>query len=109
MQAFADVVRDGKAHYIGVSEWTAEEIRSGAALAKELNIQLVSNQPQYNMLWRVIDQEIVPACEELGISQIVWSPLAQGVLTGKFGITQVPALVSQEGMRLRIDEFKVQR
>lgn len=84
MQAFADVVRDGKAHYIGVSEWTAEEIRSGAALAKELNIQLVSNQPQYNMLWRVIDQEIVPACEELGISQIVWSPLAQGVLTGKY-------------------------
>ncbi|WAH98870.1 aldo/keto reductase family protein [Arthrobacter sp. MMS18-M83] len=84
MQAFADVVRDGKAHYIGVSEWTAEEIRSGAALAKELNIQLVSNQPQYNMLWRVIDEEIVPACEELGISQIVWSPLAQGVLTGKY-------------------------
>ncbi len=84
MQAFADVVRDGKAHYIGVSEWTAEEIRSGAALAKELNIQLVSNQPQYNMLWRVIDKEIVPACEELGISQIVWSPLAQGVLTGKY-------------------------
>lgn len=84
MQAFADVVRDGKAHYIGVSEWTAEEIRSGAALAKELNVQLVSNQPQYNMLWRVIDEEIVPACEELGISQIVWSPLAQGVLTGKY-------------------------
>ncbi|MEV8149276.1 aldo/keto reductase family protein [Arthrobacter sp. NPDC080073] len=84
MQAFADVVHDGKAHYIGVSEWTAEEIRSGAALAKELNIQLVSNQPQYNMLWRVIDTEIVPACEELGISQIVWSPLAQGVLTGKY-------------------------
>jgi aryl-alcohol dehydrogenase-like predicted oxidoreductase len=84
MQAFADVVRAGKALYIGVSEWTVDEIRSGAALAKELNIELVSNQPQYNMLWRVIDQEIIPASEELGISQIVWSPLAQGVLTGKY-------------------------
>lgn len=84
MQAFADVVRAGKAHYIGVSEWTVDEIRSGAALAKELNIELVSNQPQYNMLWRVIEQQIVPASEELGISQIVWSPLAQGVLTGKY-------------------------
>ena len=84
MQAFADVVRSGKAHYIGVSEWSVVEIRSAAALAKELKIDLVSNQPQYNMLWRVIDQEIVPASEELGISQIVWSPLAQGVLTGKY-------------------------
>lgn len=84
MQAFADVVHAGKAHYIGVSEWTADEIRSAAALAKELNIGLVSNQPQYNMLWRVVEPEIIPASEELGISQIVWSPLAQGVLTGKY-------------------------
>ena len=84
MQAFADVVRAGKAHYIGVSEWTVDEIRSAAALATELNIGLVSNQPQYNMLWRVVEPEIMPASEELGISQIVWSPLAQGVLTGKY-------------------------
>jgi len=84
MQAFADIVRAGKAHYIGVSEWTVDQIRSAAALAKELNIDLVSNQPQYNMLWRVVEQEIIPASEELGISQIVWSPLAQGVLTGKY-------------------------
>lgn len=84
MQAFADVVRAGKAHYIGVSEWTVDEIRSAAALARELNIGLVSNQPQYNMLWRVVEPEIIPASEELGISQIVWSPLAQGVLTGKY-------------------------
>lgn len=84
MQAFADVVRAGKAHYIGVSEWTVDEIRSAAALAKELNIGLVSNQPQYNMLWRVVEPEIIPASEELGISQNVWSPLAQGVLTGKY-------------------------
>jgi len=84
MLAFADVVRAGKALYIGVSEWRAEEIRAAAALAAELRVPLVSNQPQYNMLWRVIEAEVVPACQELGLSQIVWSPLAQGVLTGKY-------------------------
>jgi aryl-alcohol dehydrogenase-like predicted oxidoreductase len=84
MEAFADIVRAGKAHYIGVSEWTVEEIRAGAALAKELGIQLISNQPQYNMLWRVIEPEVVPLSQELGLGQIVWSPLAQGVLTGKY-------------------------
>ena len=84
MQAFADVVRQGKALYIGVSEWTADQIRAGHALAKDLGIQLISNQPQYSMLWRVIEQEVVPTSRELGLSQIVWSPLAQGVLTGKY-------------------------
>lgn len=84
MGAFADIVRAGKAHYIGVSEWTVKEIRAGAALAAELGIQLVSSQPQYNMLWRVIEAEVVPACEELGITQVCWSPLAQGVLSGKY-------------------------
>jgi aryl-alcohol dehydrogenase-like predicted oxidoreductase len=84
MEAFADVVRAGKALYIGVSEWRAEEIRAAHALARELRIPLVSNQPQYNMLWRVIEAEVVPACEELGIGQIVWSPILQGVLTGKY-------------------------
>ncbi len=74
MEAFADVVHAGKAHYIGVSEWRAEEIRAAHALARELHIPLVSNQPQYNMLWRVIEAEVVPTCEELGIGQIVWSP-----------------------------------
>jgi aryl-alcohol dehydrogenase-like predicted oxidoreductase len=83
-QAFADVVRAGKALYIGVSEWTADQLRAGAKLAKELNIQLISNQPQYSALWRVIEGEVVPASRELGISQIVWSPIAQGVLTGKY-------------------------
>lgn len=83
-QAFADVVRQGKALYIGVSEWTAEQLREGHALAKQLGIQLISNQPQYSMLWRVIEGKVVPASEELGISQIVWSPMAQGVLTGKY-------------------------
>ena len=84
MQAFADVVRQGKALYIGVSEWTADQIRAGHALATELGFQLVSNQPQYSMLWRVIEPEVVPASRELGVSQIVWSPIAQGVLTGKY-------------------------
>jgi aryl-alcohol dehydrogenase-like predicted oxidoreductase len=84
MQAFADVVRSGKALYIGVSEWTAEQIRAGVELARELHVPLVSNQPQYSMLWRVIEDQVVPASEELGLSQIVWSPVAQGVLTGKY-------------------------
>ncbi|MBB6402837.1 aldo/keto reductase family protein [Arthrobacter sp. AZCC_0090] len=84
MQAFADIVRAGKALYVGVSEWTVDEIRAGAALAKELGIQLISNQPQYSMLWRVIEEEVVPASQELGLGQICWSPLAQGVLTGKY-------------------------
>jgi aryl-alcohol dehydrogenase-like predicted oxidoreductase len=84
MVAFADVVRSGKALYIGVSEWRAEEIRAAAELARELRVPLVSNQPQYSMLWRVIEAEVVPTCAELGIGQIVWSPIAQGVLTGKY-------------------------
>ena len=95
MEAFADVVRAGKALYIGVSEWRAEEIRRGHELARELRIPLVSNQPQYNMLWRVIEAEVVPTCEELGIGQIVWSPIAQGVLTGKY----LPGQAPPEGSR----------
>lgn len=84
MQAFADVVRAGKALYIGVSEWSADQLRAGQTLAKQLGFKLISNQPQYSMLWRVIEDEVVPASKELGISQIVWSPVAQGVLTGKY-------------------------
>ena len=84
MRAFGDIVRQGKAMYIGVSEWTAEQIREGHALAEELGFQLVSNQPQYSALWRVIEDKVIPTCEELGMSQIVWSPMAQGVLSGKY-------------------------
>ncbi|WP_028471796.1 aldo/keto reductase family protein [Nocardioides alkalitolerans] len=84
MQAFADVVRAGKAHYIGVSEWTADQIRAAHGLAQDLGISLVSSQPQYSMLWRVIEEEVVPTSEELGLGQIVWSPMAQGVLSGKY-------------------------
>ncbi|MGW0083648.1 aldo/keto reductase family protein [Streptomyces sp. NPDC003393] len=84
MEAFADIVHSGKAHYIGVSEWPAEQIRRAHALARELRIPLVSNQPQYNALWRIIEGEVVPTCEELGMGQVVYSPIAQGVLTGKY-------------------------
>jgi aryl-alcohol dehydrogenase-like predicted oxidoreductase len=90
MVALADIVRAGKALYVGVSEWRAEQIRAAHALAQELKIPFVSNQPQYSMLWRVIEAEVVPTCEELGISQIVWSPIAQGVLTGKYLPGQPP-------------------
>lgn len=90
MSAFADIVHAGKAHYIGVSEWTADQIRAGAALAKELRIPFVSSQPQYSMLWRVIEDQVVPASEEVGVSQIVWSPVAQGILTGKYAPGQPP-------------------
>jgi aryl-alcohol dehydrogenase-like predicted oxidoreductase len=84
MQAFGDLVKMGKVLYVGVSEWTADQIRQGQALASEMGYRLISNQPQYSMLWRVIEGEVVPASKELGLSQIVWSPLAQGVLTGKY-------------------------
>ena len=90
MEALADVVRAGKALYIGVSEWTADQIRDAHGLARELKIPFVSNQPQYNMLWRVIEAEVIPTSQELGIGQVVWSPIAQGVLTGKYLPGQQP-------------------
>jgi aryl-alcohol dehydrogenase-like predicted oxidoreductase len=90
MLAFADIVRQGKALYIGVSEWRAEEIEAAAALAEELRIPLVSNQPQYSMLWRVIEAEVDPVCRKHGMGQVVWSPIAQGVLTGKYEPGQPP-------------------
>ncbi|HCX83598.1 MAG TPA: aldo/keto reductase [Micrococcales bacterium] len=93
--AFADLVHQGKVLYIGVSEWTAEQLREGHAIAKDLGIQLVSNQPQYSMLWRVIEGKVVPTSTELGISQVVWSPMAQGVLSGKY----LPGQPVPEGSR----------
>ena len=93
LRAFDDLIRQGKVLYIGVSEWTADQIRDAVRLAGEMGLdRIISNQPQYSMLWRVIEPEVVPACQELGIGQIVWSPLAQGVLTGKYPPGQpVPA------------------
>ena len=84
MQAFADLVRMGKVLYVGVSEWNADQIRQGQALASQMGFKLISNQPQYSMLWRVIEAEVIPTSMELGLGQIVWSPMAQGILTGKY-------------------------
>jgi voltage-dependent potassium channel beta subunit len=85
MRAFDDLVRAGKVLYVGVSEWRAEEIAAALRAADEMGLdRIVSNQPQYNMLWRVIEAEVVPLCEKQGIGQVVFSPIAQGVLTGKY-------------------------
>jgi aryl-alcohol dehydrogenase-like predicted oxidoreductase len=85
LRAFDDLVRQGKVLYIGVSEWRAEEISAALAIAGQLGLdRLISNQPQYNMLWRVIEAEVLPLCETEGIGQIVWSPIGQGALTGKY-------------------------
>ncbi|MEV6372988.1 aldo/keto reductase family protein [Micromonospora musae] len=92
--AFDDLVRQGKVRYLGVSEWTAAQIGSALALADQLGLRnrIVSNQPQYNMLWRVIEPEVLPLCRREGIGQFVFQPLAQGVLTGKYRPgEQVPA------------------
>jgi len=83
--AFDDLVRQGKVLYIGVSEWTADQISRALLIAADLGLtRIIANQPQYHMLWRVIDAEIVPVCQREGISQLAWSPLAQGILTGKY-------------------------
>lgn len=85
LSTFDDLIRSGKVMYIGFSEWTAGQINDGLRIQKQRGYdRFVSSQPQYSMLWRVIEKEVVPLSEREGISQIVWSPLAQGVLTGKY-------------------------
>src|SRR6266487_5047078 len=85
LRAFDDLVRQGKVLYVGVSEWRAEQIAAAVQIAGEAGFdRIISNQPQYNMIWRVIESEVIPLCEKEGIGQIVWSPIAQGVLTGKY-------------------------
>lgn len=85
LRAFDDLVRAGKVNYIGVSEWTASQIADALEISDAMGFdRIVSSQPQYSMLWRVIEEEVVPLCETEGIGQIVWSPLGQGVLTGKY-------------------------
>jgi aryl-alcohol dehydrogenase-like predicted oxidoreductase len=85
LSAFDDLIRAGKVHYIGFSEWNAPQIKSALAIqdARGYN-RFVSSQPQYSALWRVIESEVVPLSEKEGIGQIVWSPMAQGILTGKY-------------------------
>jgi aryl-alcohol dehydrogenase-like predicted oxidoreductase len=96
LQAFDDLVRQGKVHYVGVSEWTATQIEEALRLADEMGFdRIVSNQPQYSLIWRVIEAEVVPLCQKEGVSQIVWSPLAQGILTGKY----LPGTAPAEGTR----------
>ncbi|NNN21029.1 MAG: aldo/keto reductase family protein [Acidimicrobiales bacterium] len=89
--AFDDLIRQGKVLYVGVSEWRREEIKAYLDIADASHrSRLVSNQPQYSILWRVIESEVVPFCLDQGIGQIVWSPLAQGVLTGKYHLGEPP-------------------
>ena len=96
LRAFDDLVRQGKVLYVGVSEWDASMIRRAVEIADEMGFdRLVSNQPQYSMLYRVIEAEVVPASVENGLGQIVWSPIAQGVLTGKY----LPGQPPPEGSR----------
>ncbi|MEU5863879.1 aldo/keto reductase family protein [Nonomuraea sp. NPDC047529] len=91
LKTFDDLVRQGKVLYVGVSEWTAEQIGRALKIADEMGFdRIVSNQPQYSMLWRVIESEVVPLSEREGVGQIVWSPIAQGVLTGKYLPGQQP-------------------
>ncbi|MBI3429791.1 MAG: aldo/keto reductase family protein [Actinobacteria bacterium] len=85
LKAFDDLIRQGKVHYIGTSEWSASEIESAISIQDAHGYdRFVSNQPQYSMLWRVIEEEVIPTSIKYGIGQIVWSPVAQGVLTGKY-------------------------
>jgi aryl-alcohol dehydrogenase-like predicted oxidoreductase len=85
LRAFDDLVRQGKVLYLGVSEWRAEEISAALDIAGQRGHErIVSSQPQYNMIWRVIESEVIPLCAKEGIGQIVWSPIAQGALTGKY-------------------------
>jgi len=88
MEALSEVVRAGKARYLGFSEWTADQIR--AALAIPGVERFISSQPQYSLLYRVPERDVCAVCAENGISQIVWSPLAQGVLTGKYRPGEAP-------------------
>ena len=85
LRAFDDLVRDGKVLYVGVSEWRADQVAAALTLADEMGFdRIISSQPQYSMLWRVIEAEVLPLCERESVGQIVWSPLAGGVLTGKY-------------------------
>ncbi|MFG1689287.1 aldo/keto reductase family protein [Nonomuraea sp. NPDC049269] len=96
LKTFDDLVRQGKVLYLGVSEWTADQIAQALKIADDMGFdRIVSNQPQYSALWRVIEPEIVPLSEREGVSQIVWSPIAQGVLTGKY----LPGQAPPEGSR----------
>ena len=101
LRAFEDLVRQGKVLYVGVSEWRADQIAAALEIAEARGFdRIASNTPQYNMLWRVIETEVLPLCEREGIGQIVWSPVAQGVLTGKYrpGAAPPPGSRATDGL-----------
>lgn len=103
LRAFDDLIRQGKVLYIGFSEWRAEEIKEAHKLAKDMGLDhFVSSQPQYSALWRVIEAEVDPICRKYGIGHIVWSPIAQGVLTGKY----LPGQAAPMGSRATSEEGK---
>jgi aryl-alcohol dehydrogenase-like predicted oxidoreductase len=107
MEALTEVVRQGKARYLGFSEWTAAQIRAALELSPPLE-KFVSSQPQYSILWRVPEREVIPLCAANGISQIVFSPLAQGVLTGKYKPGSPPppdTRMASERMGWAMDRF----
>jgi aryl-alcohol dehydrogenase-like predicted oxidoreductase len=110
MEALSEVVRQGKARYIGFSEWTAPQIRASLDLSRERGFErFVSSQPQYSLLYRAPEDEVIPLCADNGISQIVWSPLAQGVLTGKYEPGEKPAKgtrAASRSMGWALDSFR---
>ncbi|HVA30179.1 MAG TPA: aldo/keto reductase family protein [Gaiellaceae bacterium] len=107
MEALSEVVRQGKARYLGFSEWPPEKIQEALDLP---NVEkFVSSQPQYSMLWRGPERDVIPLCAANGVSQIVWSPLAQGVLTGKYKPGQPPpegSRMTSEDMGTWMDSFR---
>lgn len=91
MRALDDLVRQGKVLYVGVSEWTADQIAEALRIAGEMNLdRIVSNQPRYNMIQRGIEEAVIPLSEREGVGQVVFSPLAQGILTGKYRPGEAP-------------------
>jgi aryl-alcohol dehydrogenase-like predicted oxidoreductase len=100
MEALTEIVRLGKVRYLGFSEWSAEQIQASLDLVSDRGYEkFVSSQPQYSLLWRVPEAEVIDLCARNGISQIVWSPLAQGVLTGKYRPGEPPPADSRAASR----------
>ena len=89
--ALSDLVRQGKIRYVGTSEWTAEQLLRAESAATRYAVPLIVNEPHYSMVWRVAEAQVMPTCERLGIGQFASVPLAQGVLTGKYGAGERPA------------------
>ena len=108
MEALTEIAHQGKVRYLGFSEWSAEQIRAALELVPQVE-KFVSSQPQYSVLYRVPEREVIPLCRENGISQIVWSPLAQGALTGKYKPGEEPPAGTRAGsqqMGWSMDRFR---